>query len=76
MYSCLQYCTMGRLSGDVGWKYSDVLATLEAKRKVKSEAYHQKQVDMDKLKAAVLKDAKVAKRIAPYQKIIESYGYK
>merc|ERR1712170_295539 len=70
-----KYCGLGRLSHDVGWKYQDVVSTLEAKRKVKAEAFHAKKVAVEKLREKVKKDAKVAKRIAPYQKIIESYGY-
>merc|ERR1711884_934652 len=65
----------GRLSHDVGWKYQDVVATLEAKRKVKSEGFHKKQTAIEKIKDQVKKDPKVVKRIANYQKIIESYGH-
>ena len=71
----LQYCTLGRLSHDVGWKYQDVVATLEAKRKVKSDSFHKKKVSIAKIKDQVKKDPKVVKRIANYQKIIEGYGY-
>jgi hypothetical protein len=47
---CLQYCTLGRLSHEVGWKYQDVVATLEAKRKIKaSVAYGKKK----QLKASI-----------------------
>ena len=70
-----KYCTVGRLSHEVGWKYQDIVATLEAKRKVKSEVFHKKQKTLAKLRDDVKKDPKVAKRIASYQKIIESYGY-
>merc|ERR1712020_298124 len=70
-----KYCSLGRLSHDVGWKYQDVIATLEAKRKVKSEAFRKKKVAVEKIKEQVKKDPKVVKRIANYQKIIESYGY-
>ena len=70
-----KYCTVGRLSHEVGWKYQDIVATLEAKRKVKSEVFHKKQKTLAKLRDNVKKDPKVAKRIASYQKIIESYGY-
>merc|ERR1711909_73148 len=63
-----RYCSLGRLGHEVGWKYQDIVAALEAKRKVKGESFH-------KAKDAVMKDAKVAKSIAPYQKIIESYGH-
>ena len=70
-----QFCSLGRLSHDVGWKYQDVVATLEAKRKVKSEAYYKKAKAVKKVASDVKANAKVAKRIAPYQKVIESYGY-
>merc|ERR1711955_134445 len=71
-----KYCTLGRLSHEVGWRYQDIVATLEAKRKVKGEAFYKAKSEVAKAKDAVVKDAKVAKRIAPYQKIIESYGHK
>merc|ERR1719450_1524609 len=45
-----KYCTLGRLSHEVGWKYQDIAATLEAKRKVKGEAFHTKTVAVQKLK--------------------------
>merc|ERR1740121_3203607 len=51
-----KYCTLGRLSHDVGWKYQDVVATLEAKRIVKSEAFHKKKVAVEKIKEQVKKD--------------------
>merc|ERR1711982_170720 len=70
-----KFCSLGRLSHDVGWKYQDVVATLEAKRKVKSEGFHKKQTAIEKIKDQVKKDPKVVKRIANYQKIIESYGH-
>ena len=63
------------LLSQVGWKYQDIVAALEAKRKVKGEAFYKAKAEVAKAKAEVLKDAKVAKKIAPYQKIIESYGH-
>merc|ERR1712019_107198 len=54
-----KFCSLGRLSHDVGWKYQDVVATLEAKRKVKSEGFHKKQTAKDKLRADAEKDPKV-----------------
>jgi hypothetical protein len=42
---------------------------------VKSESFYKKKLSLSKLREEVKKDPKVAKRIAPYQKIIESYGY-
>merc|ERR1712165_647083 len=70
-----KFCSLGRLSHDVGWKYQDVVTTLEAKRRVKAEAYYKKRVAMDKIKEQVKTDPKVVKRIAQYQKIIESFGH-
>ena len=54
--SLFQFCSLGRLSHDVGWKYQDVVATLEAKRKVKSEGFHKKQTAIEKIKDQVKKD--------------------
>merc|ERR1712077_51985 len=70
-----KFCSLGRLGHEVGWKYQDIVAALEAKRKVKGEAFHKSKAVVAKAKADLLKDAKVAKRVAPYQKIIESYGH-
>ena len=39
----LKFCVLGRLSHEVGWKYQDVIATLEAKRKVKASRYYTKK---------------------------------
>merc|ERR1712010_360333 len=46
-----KFCSLGRLSHDVGWKYQDVIETLEAKRKVKAQDYHNRTVVKAKLKA-------------------------
>merc|ERR1711973_948586 len=46
-----KFCSLGRLSHDVGWKYQDVIETLEAKRKVKAQDYHNRTVAKDKLRA-------------------------
>merc|ERR1712098_208090 len=56
-------------------QYQDIVAALEAKRKVKGEAYHKGKLEVAKARAACLKDPKVAKQIAPFQKIIEAYGH-
>jgi large subunit ribosomal protein L13Ae len=38
-----KYTTLGRISHEVGWKYQDVVAKLEDKRKAKSAAYYQRK---------------------------------
>lgn len=68
-----KFCTVGRLAHEVGWQYQNVIDKLETKRKVKSAGrYDQKKVAI-KLRNKAIKTA--AKKIAPYQKIIESYGF-
>merc|ERR1712038_1910347 len=71
-----KFCSLGRLGHEVGWKYQDIVETLEAKRKVKGEAFFKGQKEVEKAKQLAVKDAKLAKRLAPHQKIIESYGHK
>merc|ERR1712130_620140 len=70
-----RFCSLGRLGHEVGWKYQDIVAALEAKRKVKGEAFHKGKLEVAKARAACMKDAKVAKQIAPFQKVIEGYGH-
>merc|ERR1712032_1424806 len=70
-----RFCSLGRLGHEVGWKYQDIVAALEVKRKVKGEAFHKGKLEVAKARAACMKDAKVAKQIAPFQKVIESYGH-
>lgn len=36
-----QFCRLGRLSHEVGWKYQDVVKTLEDKRKARSALYYE-----------------------------------
>merc|ERR1712141_13737 len=68
-----KFCTVGRLSHEVGWKYQGVVATLEAKRKVKSARFYNKKTHDEKLREKA--KLNVAAKIAPHQKVIESYGY-
>ena len=54
-----QFCTLKRISAEVGWGYKDVVDKLEEKRKVKGKAYFERKVgfvdDLNgkKLKAVV-----------------------
>jgi large subunit ribosomal protein L13Ae len=68
-----KYCQLSRLSHEVGWKYQTVVATLEKRRKLKSSAYYKRKVQRAKLMKAAKKA--VEKKVAPYQAIIEGYGY-
>merc|ERR1712071_625006 len=69
-----KYCTVGRISHEVGWKYRDVVQTLENKRKLKaSVAYGKKGVYKKTKRAAFLA---VAPRIAAHQKVVHELGHK
>ncbi|CAL1292341.1 unnamed protein product [Larinioides sclopetarius] len=68
-----KYCTLSRLSHEVGWKYQDVIETLELKRKAKAASYYGKKKRDEKLK--LLAKQKVAKAIEPQRQILQSYGY-
>ena len=39
-----KYCTLKRVSHEVGWGYKDVVDRLEEKRKVKGKAYFERKV--------------------------------
>ncbi|KAI8986556.1 60S ribosomal protein L16 [Pilobolus umbonatus] len=45
-----KYTTIGRISHEVGWKYQDVVAKLEEKRKAKSAAFYQRKTALVALK--------------------------
>jgi len=67
-----KFCSLGRLSHDVGWKYQDVIETLEAKRKVKAQDFYNRQVT--KAKAVADAEKAVAAKAKPITAQIEAYG--
>jgi len=68
-----KFTTIGRVSAEVGWKYQDVVKTLEEKRKVKSAAYFQRKSAAAKL-VAKAKEAK-ADRLKTVNKELALLGY-
>ena len=69
----LQFCQLARLSTEMGWKYEGIVNKLEGKRKVKSTVYFDRKKKTEALRKKAV--ASVAAKIAPYQKIIEQYGF-
>ena len=60
-----QYCVVGRISHEVGWKYQKVIATLEAKRKAKSNRYYEtKKFE----KVSIVVNTRVLQRVRLYSK--------
>ncbi|KAI9684212.1 MAG: 60S ribosomal protein L16B [Trizodia sp. TS-e1964] len=67
-----KYCTVGRLSHEVGWKYQDVVARLEERRKVKGAAYYARKKTAIKHLAEAQQSAKVDQKTK--QQLAE-FGY-
>ncbi|KAJ1731923.1 60S ribosomal protein L16A [Coemansia sp. BCRC 34490] len=57
-----KFTTLGRMSTEVGWKYQDVVATLEKKRKVRSQAFYErkKAIANIRAKAIAVKETELA----------------
>ncbi|KYM88373.1 60S ribosomal protein L13a [Atta colombica] len=68
-----KYCHVGRLSHEVGWKYKDVVRTLENKRRARAILEVQKRNKLKKLTKQA--GESVAKATAPYTAIINNFGY-
>lgn len=68
-----KFCSLDRLSHEVGWKYQGVVATLEAKRKVKSKHFYERKKRLLKLREQARQN--VAKKIETHQKVLSQLGY-
>lgn len=66
-----KYCTVGRLSHEVGWKYQDVVVKLEEKRKVKSAAYYARK----KAIAKQLREAQKTTKVEGVDDKLATLGY-
>ncbi|KAK1237329.1 hypothetical protein MKX08_002954 [Trichoderma sp. CBMAI-0020] len=67
-----KYCTVGRLSHEVGWKYQDVVARLEERRKAKGAAYYERKKVAARQLSDAKKNASVKEETA---KALAAYGY-
>ncbi|CCJ28879.1 unnamed protein product [Pneumocystis jirovecii] len=63
-----KFCTIGRLSKEIGWKYENIISELENKRKTRSHAYYVTKITKEK---SLLE----AKKNAPTSKVLEKFGY-
>ncbi|WP_459806087.1 uL13 family ribosomal protein, partial [Herbidospora sp. RD11066] len=68
-----RYCVLARLSHEVGWKYKDVLETLEEKRKAKAAVYYEHKKKVEKLRQKAAEDK--AEELKAVNEVLESYGY-
>jgi len=69
----LQYCSLGRLAHEVGWKHKSVVETLEARRKAKSQLRYLQKKKEEKIREEAKKS--LGKKLEPLQNVIKSYGY-
>ena len=70
-----KWAVLGRLAHEVGWQYQDVVAAIEAKRKVESEAYYQEKLAVKAVKKEVTEDPEFKKQVGEYEAIMKTYGY-
>ncbi|KAF8140178.1 60S ribosomal protein L13a [Boletus edulis] len=64
-----KYCTVKRLSHEVGWGYKDVVDRLEEKRKIKAQAFRERKITALKLRQKAIVDASPS-----FEKLAE-YGF-
>jgi len=67
-----KYCTVGRLSHENGWKYQDVVARLEDRRKAKAQAYYERRLTHEKQMTEAKKNAKTNPETV---KALAAYGH-
>jgi large subunit ribosomal protein L13Ae len=68
-----KFTVLGELAVQVGWKYADVVKTLEEKRKVKGAAFYEKKKEALRTQAGVKKT--LGAQLAPVKQTLESFGY-
>lgn len=68
-----KYATLKRISHEVGWKYADTVDKLEAKRLVKQQAFHERNVAAAKRQAAA--STAIASQLEPIAKQLAQFGH-
>lgn len=68
-----KYTVLKRLSHEFGWKYMNVVDTLEEKRKQKGKAYYEKKKTLLRIKATATKN--VAGELKSINEKLTAFGY-
>ena len=68
-----KYTVLGELASSVGWKYSDVIAKLEDKRKVRSAAFHKRKKAILALRAQAVE--KTSKDLSSVNEVLATYAH-
>ena len=66
-----KFCSLGELATVTGWTKADTIATLEEKRKVKSQAFHDRKVKKQEVRAKASND----KTCAAFNKELAKFGF-
>merc|ERR1719410_3011488 len=67
------FCTLGRLSHEIGWQHQATLATLEEERKARSAKHFESKKACDQLYAEA--KAEASKKHSKEAEILAAYGY-
>ncbi|KAJ3283048.1 ribosomal protein L13 [Rhizoclosmatium globosum] len=68
-----KFCTVKRISSEMGWKYQGVVERLEEKRKAKNQVYFARKKALNKLKVQAA--AKVAGEVDAVNAKLAAFGY-
>lgn len=68
-----KYATIKRISSECGWKYGETVDKLEAKRKVKQQAFHERKSAALKRRAAA--ETSAASQLEPINSQLQRFGY-
>ncbi|KAJ1955381.1 60S ribosomal protein L16A [Linderina pennispora] len=68
-----KFTTLSRMSTEIGWKYQDVVADLEKKRKVRAQAFYERKKALTNLRAKAVA-AKEAD-LAPIKEQLAVFGH-
>jgi large subunit ribosomal protein L13Ae len=68
-----KFTTLDRLASEVGWKYNDIVKTLEEKRKVQSAAYYERRKNLAALRVKAVQQKQAS--LEPITKALEAYGH-
>jgi large subunit ribosomal protein L13Ae len=68
-----KYCTVKRISSEMGWKYQGVVERLEEKRKAKGKVFFARKKALAKLKSQAL--VSVSKELAPVSAKLSAFGH-
>ncbi|KAJ1647732.1 60S ribosomal protein L16A [Coemansia asiatica] len=68
-----KFTSLGRMATEVGWKYQDILATLESKRKVRAQAYYERKKALANIRTKAV--AAKASELAPIKEQLAQFGH-